>query len=93
LDYYKDLASQIVKSGAHMIGIKDMAGLMRPQMAAPFVQAIRSVTDLPLHFHCHNTSSASLATVINMAQAGCNIVGMSHNLFSLFFFPLIFLQI
>jgi pyruvate carboxylase len=53
-----------------------MAGLMKPQMAAPFIAAIRSVSNLPIHFHTHNTSSASLATVINMAHAGCDIVGM-----------------
>ena len=74
LDYFKDLARRIDAAGAHMIAIKDMAGLMKPQMAAPFVAAVRSVTKLPLHFHTHNTSSASLATALEMARAGCDVV-------------------
>jgi len=63
-----------VKSGAHMIGIKDMAGLLKPAHAAPLIQTIRSVTELPIHFHTHNTSSAQLSTLHAMADAGCDIV-------------------
>ena len=74
LDYYRDLAKRITDAGAHMIAIKDMAGLLRPQAAAPLMEAIRSVTDLPVHYHCHNTSSAQLATCMNIANAGCDIV-------------------
>jgi len=77
LDYYKNLCKEIVKSGAHIIGIKDMAGLMKPQMVKPFLDTIREVTDLPIHFHCHNTSSASLATAINMAEYGCHIIDLA----------------
>jgi acetyl-CoA carboxylase carboxyl transferase alpha subunit len=77
LEYFKDLAKRITEAGAHIIGIKDMAGLMKPQMVAPFVNAIRSVTDLPLHFHTHNTSSAALSTVINMANNGCDVVDLA----------------
>ncbi|CAE7803712.1 pyc [Symbiodinium sp. CCMP2456] len=74
LDYYKDLCQKCVDAGAHMIAIKDMAGLLRPAHAAPMIQVIRSVTDLPIHFHTHNTSSAQLATLHAMADAGCDIV-------------------
>jgi pyruvate carboxylase len=74
LEYYKDMALKVSQAGAHMIGLKDMAGLLKPQMAKPLVEAIRSVTDLPLHFHCHNTSSAGLATAIAMADAGCEVI-------------------
>lgn len=73
LDYYKALAKEYSAAGAHIIGVKDMAGLMKPQHAKPFMEAIRSVTDLPVHFHTHNTSSASLATAIRMAENGCHI--------------------
>jgi len=79
LDYYKDLTRQIAAAGAHIIGIKDMAGLLKPQMAEPFMKAIREVSDLPCHFHTHNTSSAALATALNMANSGCEIIG-PHNL-------------
>lgn len=74
LDYYTNLAKQCVAAGAHMLTIKDMAGLLMPGHAAPLVNAIRSVTDLPIHFHTHNTSSAQLATLHAMAAAGCDIV-------------------
>mmetsp|Transcript_97216 Transcript_97216/g.278282 ORF Transcript_97216/g.278282 Transcript_97216/m.278282 type:complete len:480 (+) Transcript_97216:560-1999(+) len=57
-----------------MIGIKDMAGLLKPQAATPLMAAIREVTDLPVHFHTHCTSSASLATAIEMTRAGCDVV-------------------
>eukprot|EP00771_Trimastix_marina_P001024 gnl/Trimastix_PCT/207.p1 GENE.gnl/Trimastix_PCT/207~~gnl/Trimastix_PCT/207.p1 ORF type:complete len:1246 (+),score=513.85 gnl/Trimastix_PCT/207:34-3771(+) len=82
LDYYKDLAQRITDMGAHIIGIKDMAGLMRPQMARPFIEAMRSVTSLPLHFHTHNTSSASLATALEMADAGCEIIDLACSSFA-----------
>merc|ERR1719443_2441399 len=74
LDYYKGMAEKVVAAGAHMIAIKDMAGLLKPRHAKPLVDVIRSVTDLPIHFHTHNTSSAQLATLHAMADAGCDIV-------------------
>jgi len=74
LAYWTDLAKRIDACGAHMIGIKDMAGLLRPPMAKPLIDAIRSVTDLPIHFHTHNTSSCELATLMMMSAAGCDIV-------------------
>merc|ERR1712070_187134 len=74
LDYYKDLTKKLVDAGAHIIAIKDMAGLLKPLAAAPLMKVIREVTDLPFHFHTHATSGGSLATAIEMAKAGCNIV-------------------
>ena len=57
-----------------MIGIKDMAGLLEPAAAQPLVDAIRGVCDLPIQFHTHATSSASLAIAIDMAHAGADII-------------------
>jgi len=74
IEYYTDLAQKCVDAGAHMLSIKDMAGLLKPRHAEPLIKAIRSVTDLPIHFHTHNTSSAQLATLHAMANAGCDIV-------------------
>merc|ERR1719203_1507908 len=74
LDYYKDLCKKCVDAGAHMLTIKDMAGLLMPGHAAPLIKAIRSVCDLPIHFHTHNTSSAQLATLHAMTDAGCDVV-------------------
>lgn len=77
LDYYRNLAREIAASGAHIIGIKDMAGLFRPQMVAPFMAALREVTDLPVHFHTHNTSGASFATLLELSRCGCDIVDVA----------------
>lgn len=53
---------------------QDMAGLLKPRAAPLLVEAIRSVTNLPIHFHTHATSSCSLATALEMARAGCDII-------------------
>jgi len=74
LDYYKDLCKKCVAAGAHMIAIKDMAGLLKPPHAKPLMDVIRAVCDLPVHFHTHNTSSAQLATLHAMTDAGCDVV-------------------
>ncbi|KAG9392888.1 pyruvate carboxylase [Carpediemonas membranifera] len=75
LDYYRALAQKAVSAGAHILAIKDMAGLFRPQMAGPLMAAMREVApDIPIHFHTHNTSSAALAACLGMASAGCDIM-------------------
>ena len=74
VDYYRSVAKQIHEAGAHFLGIKDMAGLLRPQEAGPLLAAIREVTDLPVHFHTHATSSGAIATVLEMARLGCEVV-------------------
>ena len=74
LDYYTQRAREAAAAGAHIIAIKDMAGLVKPGHAAPLITAIRSVCDLPIHFHTHSTSGVSLATALAMVDAGCDIV-------------------
>ena len=74
LDYYRSVAKEAAEAGAHIIGIKDMSGLLRPLEAGPLLAAIRQVTDLPIHFHTHATSSGSLATCMEMARHGCDII-------------------
>jgi len=74
LDYYKSVAKEAAEAGAHIIGIKDMSGLLRPLEAGPLLAAIREVTDLPIHFHTHATASGSVATCIEMARHGCDII-------------------
>ncbi|MBZ4296383.1 hypothetical protein LAM22_22050, partial [Mycobacterium tuberculosis] len=56
LDYYLDLAQQCVDAGAHVLAIKDMAGLLRPEAARRLVTALRERFDLPLHLHTHDTA-------------------------------------
>jgi len=74
LDYYLKLAEQIVDAGAHVLAVKDMAGLLRPQAAAQLISALRSRFDLPVHVHTHDTPGGQLATYLAAWQAGANAV-------------------
>ncbi|MFD1814385.1 pyruvate carboxylase, partial [Rhodococcus gannanensis] len=74
LDYYLKLAEQIVDAGAHVIAIKDMAGLLRAPAAAKLVTALRSNFDLPVHVHTHDTPGGQLATYLAAWQAGADAV-------------------
>ena len=74
LDYYLKLAEQIVDAGAHVLAIKDMAGLLRPSAATALVSALRSRFDLPVHVHTHDTPGGQLATYLAAWQAGANAV-------------------
>jgi pyruvate carboxylase len=77
LDYYLKLAEQIVASGAHILAIKDMAGLLRPTAAAKLVAAFRENFDLPVHVHTHDTAGGQLATLLAASQAGADAVDVA----------------
>ncbi|MGB3521541.1 MAG: pyruvate carboxylase [Mycobacterium sp.] len=74
LDYYLRLAEQIVNAGAHVLAIKDMAGLLRPAAATTLVSALRSRFDLPIHVHTHDTAGGQLASYVAAWQAGADAV-------------------
>ncbi len=74
LDYYLHLAEGIVRAGAHILAIKDMAGLLRAPAAATLVAALRSRFDLPVHLHTHDTAGGQLATYLAAAAAGVDAV-------------------
>ncbi|MER7080356.1 pyruvate carboxylase [Saccharopolyspora kobensis] len=74
LDYYLRLAEQIVDAGAHVLAIKDMAGLLRAPAAAKLVTALRREFDLPVHLHTHDTPGGQLATYLAAVQAGADAV-------------------
>ncbi|WP_127128833.1 pyruvate carboxylase [Georgenia sp. SYP-B2076] len=74
LDYYLRLAEQIVDAGAHVLAVKDMAGLLRPAAATTLVTALRERFDLPLHVHTHDTAGGQLATLLAAANAGADAV-------------------
>jgi pyruvate carboxylase len=74
LKYYVDLAQQVEKAGAHIIALKDMAGLLKPNAAKVLFKALREATDLPLHFHTHDTSGVAAATVLAAVDAGVDVV-------------------
>jgi pyruvate carboxylase len=74
LKYYVRMAKELEKAGAHVLGIKDMAGLCRPRAASTLVRALREEVGLPIHFHTHDTSGISAASVLAAVDAGCDAV-------------------
>ncbi len=74
LDYYLRLAERIVDAGAHILAIKDMAGLLRAGAAEKLVTALRDRFDVPLHVHTHDTAGGQLATLLAAANAGADAV-------------------
>ncbi|MBU4528561.1 MAG: pyruvate carboxylase [Hoeflea sp.] len=74
LKYYTALAADLEKAGAHIIAVKDMAGLLKPAAARQLFAALRQATDLPIHFHTHDTSGISAATVLAAVDSGVDAV-------------------
>jgi pyruvate carboxylase len=74
LDHYLCLAERIVAAGAHVLAIKDMAGLLRPPAARTLVTALRERFDLPVHLHTHDTAGGQLATLVTAIDAGVDAV-------------------
>jgi pyruvate carboxylase len=74
LDYYLKLAEQIVGAGAHVLAIKDMAGLLRAPAAAKLISALRKEFDLPVHIHTHDTAGGQLGTYLAAINAGADAV-------------------
>jgi pyruvate carboxylase len=77
LDYYLELAEKIVAAGAHILAIKDMAGLLRPEAARKLVSALREKFDLPVHLHTHDTAGGQLATLLAAIDAGVDAVDVA----------------
>jgi pyruvate carboxylase len=77
LDYYLNLAEQMVEAGAHILAIKDMAGLLRAEAAATLVTALRERFDLPVHVHTHDTAGGQLATLLAASRAGADAVDVA----------------
>jgi pyruvate carboxylase len=77
LDYYLRLAEQIVDAGAHIIAVKDMAGLLRAGAADRLVRALRDRFDLPIHVHTHDTAGGQLATLLAASNAGADAVDVA----------------
>ena len=74
LDYYLRLADRIVAAGAHVLAVKDMAGLLRPRAATALISALRERFDLPVHLHTHDTAGGQLATLLAAIDAGVDAV-------------------
>ncbi|KAL8730414.1 MAG: hypothetical protein Q9166_004052 [cf. Caloplaca sp. 2 TL-2023] len=75
LDYYMDLVGKIIKIGAHVLGIKDMAGVLKPKAATLLIGSIRKkYPDLPIHVHTHDSAGTGVATYVACAEAGADAV-------------------
>ncbi len=73
LKYYIKLAKELEKMGAHMLCIKDMAGLVRPYAAKKLVKALKEEIGIPIHFHTHDTSGLNAGSILNAADAGVDV--------------------
>ncbi len=74
LQYYVDMAKKIEKTGAHMLGIKDMSALLKPYAAHKLIKALKEEISIPIHLHTHDTSGNGIATLLMAAEAGVDIV-------------------
>lgn len=74
LDYYVDMAKQLEDAGAHILGIKDMAGLLKPYAAEALITALKKSIDIPIHLHTHDTSSIQPATYLKAVEAGVDVI-------------------
>lgn len=77
LDYYLQLAKDIENAGAHILAIKDMAGLLKPYAAKELITALKSEVDIPIHLHTHDTSSIQSATYLKAIEAGVDVVDVA----------------
>jgi len=77
LNYYLDLACQLEDAGAHMLAIKDMAGLLKPYAAEKLVTELKKKINIPIHLHTHDTSSIQSATYLKAIEAGIDVVDVA----------------
>lgn len=79
LEYYVNLAKELESIGCHIIGIKDMSGLLKPYAAHKLVKALKNEVSLPIHLHTHDTTGNGVATVLMAAEAGVDIADTAIN--------------
>ncbi|MED1145837.1 pyruvate carboxylase [Bacillus paralicheniformis] len=77
LEYYTSMAKELESAGAHILGIKDMAGLLRPQAAYELVSALKETIDIPIHLHTHDTSGNGIFMYAKAIEAGVDIVDVA----------------
>ena len=76
------MGQELKQAGAHILGLKDMAGLLKPAQARVLVKALKQEVGLPIHFHTHDTSGGAIATVLAAAEAGVDAVDAAMDAFS-----------
>ncbi|MDA7592530.1 pyruvate carboxylase, partial [Rhodobacteraceae bacterium] len=82
LQYYVSMAKELEAAGAHVLGLKDMAGLLKPAAATRLIQTLKSEIGIPIHFHTHDTSGIAASTVLAASEAGVDAVDTAMDAFS-----------
>ncbi|NUH66152.1 pyruvate carboxylase [Sulfitobacter sp. S0837] len=82
LQYYVNMGKDLKAAGAHVLGLKDMAGLLKPAQARVLVKALKSEVGLPIHFHTHDTAGSATATILAASEAGVDAVDCAMDAFS-----------
>ncbi|PFG12832.1 pyruvate carboxylase [Bacillus sp. es.036] len=77
LTYYQELAKELEQAGAHILGIKDMAGLLKPHAAYELVSTLKETVSIPIHLHTHDTSGNGIYTYAKAIEAGVDIVDVA----------------
>ncbi|MFD2212999.1 pyruvate carboxylase [Metabacillus endolithicus] len=77
LEYYKNMAKELEQAGAHILAIKDMAGLLKPRAAYELISTLKDAVDLPIHLHTHDTSGNGIFTYSKAIEAGVDIVDVA----------------
>ncbi|PSL50832.1 pyruvate carboxylase [Salsuginibacillus halophilus] len=77
LNYYKEMARALEQEGAHFLGIKDMAGLLKPQAAYELIGELKETVDLPIHLHMHDTSGNGIFSYAKAVEAGVDVVDVA----------------
>lgn len=77
LAYYKNMAKELENAGAHILGIKDMAGLLKPEAAYQLISELKETVDIPIHLHTHDTSGNGILTYARAIEAGVDIVDVA----------------
>lgn len=79
LNYYVNLAKELEKTGCHILGIKDMSGLLKPYAAKKLITALKNEVSIPIHLHTHDTTGNGVATILMAAEAGVDIADTAVN--------------
>lgn len=79
LNYYVKMAKELEKAGTHILGIKDMSALLKPAAASKLIKALKNEISIPIHLHTHDTTGNGVATILNAAAAGVDVVDAAFN--------------
>ncbi|MDD9978112.1 MAG: pyruvate carboxylase [Boseongicola sp.] len=82
LKYYVAMGQELKDAGAHVLGLKDMAGLLKPSAARVLIKALKEEVGLPIHFHTHDTAGIASATILAASEAGVDAVDCAMDAFS-----------